>query len=58
MSSPARGANTKLQVEYGEIAEELVGNGITACLQLTNNLEVNEVVLYARMENVEESNLI
>ncbi|GAA5207320.1 type 2 periplasmic-binding domain-containing protein [Streptomyces thinghirensis] len=53
-----RAPNTILQVEYGEVAEELVGNGITACLRLINNLEVNEVVLYARMENVEESTLI
>ncbi|MGD9484950.1 hypothetical protein WDH52_17095 [Streptomyces sp. TRM70308] len=52
-----RAPNTILQVEYGEIAEELVGNGIAACLRLINNLEVNEVVLYARMENVEESTL-
>ncbi|MGW8065199.1 hypothetical protein ACVV2G_23765 [Streptomyces ziwulingensis] len=52
-----RAPNTILQVEYGEVAEELVGNGITACLRLINNLEVNEVVLYARMENVEESTL-
>ncbi|UYQ60228.1 hypothetical protein [Streptomyces peucetius] len=53
-----RAPNTLLQVEYGEIAEELVGNGIAACLRLINHLEVNEVVLYARMENVEESTLM
>lgn len=40
------------------LGSPVVGNGITACLQLINNLEVNEVVLYARMENVEESTLI
>ncbi|MDG9728406.1 MULTISPECIES: hypothetical protein [unclassified Streptomyces] len=57
MANDARAPNTVLQVEYGEVAEELVGNGITACLRLINNLEVNEVVLYARMENVEESTL-
>ncbi|MEV5463473.1 hypothetical protein [Streptomyces sp. NPDC002788] len=53
-----RAPNTILQVEYGEVAEELVGNGITACLRLINNLQINEVVLYARMENVEESTLV
>ncbi|MFE0812928.1 hypothetical protein ACFW4M_35915 [Streptomyces sp. NPDC058794] len=58
MANDERAPNTILQVEYGEVAEELVGNGITACLRLINNLEVNEVVLYARMENVEESTLI
>ncbi|MET8013693.1 hypothetical protein ABZU86_25660 [Streptomyces sp. NPDC005271] len=52
-----RAPNTLLQVEYGEIAEELVGNGIGACLRLINNLEINEQVLYARMENLEESTL-
>ncbi|MBW8090615.1 hypothetical protein IGW14_21965 [Streptomyces hygroscopicus subsp. hygroscopicus] len=44
--------DTLLQVEYGEIPEELVGNGIAACLRLINNLEINEPVLYARMEHV------
>ncbi|MFF8974484.1 hypothetical protein [Streptomyces sp. NPDC014995] len=44
-------------MEYGEIAGELVGNGIAAALRLINDLEVNEQVLYARMENVEESTL-
>ncbi|MTE19780.1 hypothetical protein F0L17_11735 [Streptomyces sp. TRM43335] len=52
-----RAPNVLVQVEYGEVAEELVGNGIAAALRLINNLEVNEQVLYARMENVEESTL-
>jgi hypothetical protein len=52
-----RAPNTLIQIEYGEIAEELVGNGIAACLKLINNLEVNEQVLYARMENIEENAL-
>jgi hypothetical protein len=52
-----RAANTLIQVEYGEIAGELVGNAIVATLRLINDLEVNEQVLYARMENVEESTL-
>jgi hypothetical protein len=38
-------------------AGEPVGNGIAAALRLINNLEVNEQVLYARTENVEESPL-
>jgi hypothetical protein len=50
-------ANTILQVEYGEISDEQVGHGIAASLRLINYLEVNEQVLYARMENVEESTL-
>ncbi|RBM19026.1 hypothetical protein [Streptomyces sp. PT12] len=48
-----RAPNTLLQVEYGEVTEELVGNGIAACLKVINNLEINEHVLYARMESVE-----
>ncbi|HZG04283.1 MAG TPA: hypothetical protein VE546_12030 [Streptomyces sp.] len=52
-----RAPNVLVQVEYGEVAGELVGSGIAAALRLINNLEVNEQVLYARMENVEESTL-
>ncbi|MBM7783986.1 hypothetical protein [Tenggerimyces flavus] len=50
-------ANTLIQVEYGETQGERVGNAIVATLRLINDLEVNEQVLYARMENVEESTL-
>lgn len=56
-SDDERAANVVLEVEYGETASELVGSGIAACLRLINNLEVNEQVLYARMQNVEESTL-
>lgn len=52
-----RAVNVLMQIEYGEVAEELVGNGIVAALRLINKLEVNEVILYARMEDVEQSPL-
>ncbi|WP_248964690.1 hypothetical protein [Sphaerisporangium perillae] len=52
-----RAANILLQVEYGEVAGELVGNAVAATLRLINNLEINEQVLYGRTENVEESTL-
>jgi hypothetical protein len=52
-----RAPNTLFRSEYGGVAEELVGNGIAACLRLIKHLEVNEQVLYARMDNVEESTL-
>jgi hypothetical protein len=52
-----RAPNMLLQVEYGEVADELVGHGIAAALRLINELEVNEQVLYGRMENVEKSSL-
>jgi hypothetical protein len=58
ISSDQRAENVLLEVQFGEVAEELVGVGIVRCLSLINNLEVNEQVLYARMINVEESTLI
>jgi hypothetical protein len=58
VSNDIRADNVILEVEFGEIAGEIVGQGIVRCLSLINNLEVNEQVLYARMINVEESTLI
>jgi 3-dehydroquinate synthetase len=58
VSTDLRADNTLLQVEYGEVAGEWIGHGIVVTLSLINNLEVNEQVLYARMENVEQSTLI
>jgi len=47
-----------LEVEYGEIDGELIGDGIVLSLRLINNLEINEEILYGRMENIEQSTLI
>jgi hypothetical protein len=58
VSNDERAANVLLEVQFGEIADELVGTGIVVCLSLINNLEVNEQILYARMINVEETTLI
>jgi hypothetical protein len=58
VSNDERADNVILEVEYGEIGEELVGAGIVRCLSLINNLEVNEQILYARMINVEQTTLI
>lgn len=58
VSNDVRADNVIVEVEFGEVAGELVGHGIVRCLSLINNLEVNEQVLYARMINVEESTLI
>jgi hypothetical protein len=58
VSNDIRADNVILEVEFGEVTGELVGQGIVRCLSLINNLEVNEQVLYARMINVEESTLI
>ena len=58
VSSDERADNVLLEVQFGEVADELVGRGIVVTLSLINNLEVNEQVLYARMINVEETTLI
>ncbi len=58
VSSDARADNVLLEVQFGEVAGELVGTGIVRALSVINNLEVNEQVLYARMINVEETTLI
>lgn len=57
MAHDDRAANTLIQLEYGEVTGELVGNAIAAALRLINHLEINEQILYGRMENVEESTL-
>ncbi len=58
VSNDDRVENILFQVEYGEVATELLGNGIITTLNLINNLEVNEEILYARMINVEQSTLV
>lgn len=58
VSNDHREDNVLLQIEYGEIVGEKIGNGIVLTLSLINNLEVNEQILYARMENIEQSTLI
>lgn len=58
VSNDSRADNVILQVEYGEVASERIGDGIVETLRIVNNLEVNEQILYARMINVEQSTLI
>jgi hypothetical protein len=58
VSNDERADNVLLEVQYGDTADEVVGDGIIVCLGLINNLEVNEQVLYARMLNVEQTTLI
>ncbi len=58
VSNDQRADNVLLEVEYGEIDGELVGHGIVRALSLINSLEINELILYARMINIEESTLI
>jgi hypothetical protein len=58
VSNDERADNVLLEVQYGDTDDEIVGDGVIACLGLINNLEVNEQVLYARMLNVEQTTLI
>ncbi|HEY2980653.1 MAG TPA: hypothetical protein VGJ22_05695 [Anaerolineales bacterium] len=58
VSNDQRAENLILEVEYGEVDGELIGDGIVLTLSLINNLEVNEQILYARMINLEQSTLI
>lgn len=58
VSNDERVDNILLEVQYGETADEVVGDAIVLALSLINNLEVNEQVLYARMINVEDTTLI
>jgi hypothetical protein len=50
--------NVVLEIEYGEVEGELIGDGVVLALSLINNLEINEEILYGRMENIEQSTLI
>ena len=49
--------NVLLEVEYGETESEISGNALKSCLQVINDLEINEDVLYLRMINIEQSTL-
>jgi hypothetical protein len=53
-----RADNVVLEIEYGEIEGERIGDGIVTALKLINNLEINEEILYGRMENIEQSTLV
>ena len=50
--------NTVLQVEFGDTPDTMVCDALIAVLRMINNLEVNEEILYARIEQLEKSTLI
>jgi hypothetical protein len=56
-ASDMRADNILMEIEYGEVDHELIGNGIVAALKIINNLEVNEEILYGHMTEVEQSTL-
>lgn len=53
-----RSDNVVLEIEYGEIEGGRVGDGVVTALRLINNLEINEEILYGRMEKIEQSTLV
>jgi hypothetical protein len=50
--------NVVLEVEYGETEDQAISRGILTALRLINDLEINEEVLYGRMEKIERSTLV
>jgi hypothetical protein len=53
-----RADNVVMEIEYGEIEGETIGRGVITALKLINNLEINEEILYGRMEKIEQSTLV
>ena len=53
-----RADNVVLEIEYGEMEGNQIGDGIVSALRLINLLEINEEVLYGRIEKVEQSTLV
>lgn len=49
--------NVVLEVEFGETEREVVSRAVLVALRVVNDLEVNEQVLYARIDDIEESSL-
>jgi hypothetical protein len=58
LANEVRASNTLIQVEYGEVAGEPIADAIVTALTLINSLEINEQILYARLESIEQSTLI
>ena len=50
--------NVVLEIEYGEIEGDRIGDGIVTALRLINHLEINEEILYGRIEKIEQSTLV
>jgi len=50
--------NAVFEIEYGEIEGDRIADGIITALKLINYLEINEEILYGRIEKVEQSTLV
>lgn len=53
-----RADNIIMEIEYGEVEGELIGDGIITTLRIINHLEINEEILYGRMTDIEQSTLL
>ena len=58
VENDTRADNVVLEIEYGELEGERIGDGVVTALKLINNLEINEEILYGRMENIQQSTLV
>jgi hypothetical protein len=54
----AHADNIILEIEYGEMESGQIGQGVVTALRLINHLEINEEVLYGRMEKIQRSTLV
>lgn len=57
-ASDTRTDNVVLEIEFGEVEGNGIGQCVITALKLINNLEINEEILYGRMENIEQSTLV
>jgi hypothetical protein len=53
-----RSDNIVFEIEYGDIEGDRISDGIITALKLINHLEINEEILYGRVEKIERSTLI
>jgi len=58
VANDMRADNVVLEIEYGELEGQRIGDGVVTALRLINNLEINEEILYGRMEKIEQSTLV
>ncbi len=57
-ASDSRADYILMEIEYGEVQGEHIGEDVISALKVINNLEVNEKILYARMSEIEQSMLV
>ncbi|MEM6456202.1 MAG: hypothetical protein AAF772_13985 [Acidobacteriota bacterium] len=58
LSDDVEARNILLQVEFGDGRDEQISAALIAVLRLINYLEINEEILYARIEHLERSTLV